>query len=199
MILFFLNIDNLFNFLPQLVVYLFVQLRARRGWHELSLGNAYDKLRLLGQRETLPERIALLVLAGLAVMLRPGKTPHLRGDGGIRDASPVVYSGIRHAGEYRDGPVSRRVFDASRQMVPARKQRPVPGSGSFPSASLPPRLLPWMEAVVGETSLAEIILDMSFGNIPGNDGHFATDQLLELFPLLQDPAVKFLYIHLYIK
>ena len=52
---------------------------------------------------------------------------------------------------------------------------------------------------MGETTLAEIFLNMPFGDISDDDRHLSAYEILKLFLFLQNPTVKFLNIHLYIK
>ena len=52
---------------------------------------------------------------------------------------------------------------------------------------------------MGETALAEIILNMPLGDISNDDRHLSSYEILKLFLFLQNPTVKFLNIHLYLK
>lgn len=189
-------IHDFSDFLFQFIIYLFSEFGSCFVFgHELSLGNGDVKLGLLGQGETFPEGIFLLVLTGFAVVLRPGETSHLGGDRRMGNTSTVMNGGIGHTGEDGDTSVARRKVDATRQVVPAGEQRAILGAGTGSAATLPPGLLPFMEAVVSKSSLTEVILDVALGDVTCQYGHLALYQVVQFFLLEPYDSVKFLHIY----
>lgn len=187
--------DYLFYFLFQFIPHFPGKFRSRFAAHEGALRDVDGELLLLGEGKALPEGVLLLVLARLPVVLRPEEAAHLGGDGGVHGATPVVDGGVGHTGEDSHLPVAGRIFNASGEVVPAGKQRSVLGVGTASSAALPSGLLPRVETVVGKAPLAEVLLDVPFGDVAGKDGHLAAHQVVQLLSALVDAAVEFLDVH----
>ena len=69
------------------------------------------------------------------------------------------------------------------------------GRCAIPTAALPAGFFPAMESSSWKAAFTEILFNVPFRDVSGQNGHPAVQQSAYLLRLLTYPAVKFLYIH----